>query len=341
MIAIGLRDSLQGQLSMPMYRTFAELGDVHETQYLVDSAGVEKSELYTFMEEHPNATLTYVVDSMSPTMSTFAAAHSIQLIEPERVVASLRADENEAKQTPILAFWGVYPRLGTSIIAMAVGHVLAEQHGKSVGMVGLNAYNPGHWMLNDTEHHLDDISSFLQHRKLDRQVLLGSMESAYRIKYLPGLRNQTNALMLQPEHVRSLIDVAQSCFDVLILDLGSILNTALALEGMNAATQRFVVANDLVSTQKQFFDHIDYVLKPLGIDPDQLLLVGNQLHGKSNSGFAKSIGLLPMAAIPTFPSIDLYAEQQPDPLKLFFAEKTFRKAAEAIASSVLPKGVAS
>ncbi|MCL6441887.1 MAG: hypothetical protein K6T83_00230 [Alicyclobacillus sp.] len=336
MIAIGLRESLRNQVSMQICDSLADIEGmegIEPEELLVDSAAIDQAELYAFKLNHPDLTITYIVDDISQTMTAFAAAHNIRLVQPTKLWSYL-SEQEPRNGCPILAFWGVFPRLGTTTIALSVGHVLAVQHSKAVGVIGLNAYNPGHWMLQSQDHHLDDITSFLVHKKLERETLLSSMDSVYRLKYLPGLRNQTQALTLQPEHVKNLIRVAQSVFDIVILDLGSILNTALALEGMSLATHRYVVANDLVSTRHQFFDHFDYVLKPLGITQDQLMLVGNQLHGKGNA-FAKAVGLLPVAGIPHFPSVDLYAEQQADPLKLFLGEKQFRKAVEAIALSAV------
>jgi Flp pilus assembly CpaE family ATPase len=332
-IAIGLRNSLQKQIAARMCNSLADIENMNEREeLLVDSATVDQSELYSFRQQHPDCVLTYIVDDINQTMTAFAAAHNIRLVQPQKLSSYLSEQESTRHQVPILAFWGVYPRLGTTTIALSVAHVLASQHGKSVGVLGLNAYNPGNWPLHERNHHLDDITSFLLHKKVDRETLLSVMESAYRVKYLPGMRNQTQALILQPEHVDSLLETASSLFEVLVLDLGSILNTALALQGMKCATHRYVVANDLVSTQRQFFDHLDYVLKPLGIKQDELMLVGSQLHGKG-TGFAKAVGLVLLAGIPFFPSIDLYAEQQAEPLKLFLGEKQFRKAVETIAQS--------
>ncbi|WP_029421792.1 hypothetical protein [Alicyclobacillus macrosporangiidus] len=344
MLAVGLRDELKRGLpeQVPMCATLEAVGEmVNESrngaeEILVDSAVIDQAELYTFRQQHPECVITYIVDDTSQAMTAFAAAHNIRLVQAAKLAQYLQEQVSSGSRLPILAFWGVYPRLGTTTIALAVAHVLAAQHGKNVGVFGLNAYNSGTWMLPESErnHHLDDVVSFLVHNKLDRDTLLSAMESVYRVRYLPGLRNQTQALTLQPEHMDSLIAVASSMFDVLVLDLGSVLNTAMALQGLRIATHRYVVANDLASTQRQFFDHFDYVLKPLGIQQHELMLVGSKLHGKG-ANFAKSVGLVPVAGIPHFPSIDLYAEQQSEPLKLFLGEKQFRKAVDTIVQSAV------
>lgn len=337
MIVIGLREELKLRVSIPNCNTIEDLGLIEQhlredTRVMVDSQTVNQSDLYRFKEEHPDFEIIYIVDEPEGAIKAFAMAHNLKLIQPHQVAAFV-AGSREAKQvSPTLAFWGVFPRLGTTTIALAVGKILAEQHNRSVGMLSLNGYNAGDWMLQNRDHHLDDLVSFLQHKKLDRDTLFSSIVNVGRLRYLPGLKNQTQALNLEPEHIQTLIQMSQSLFDVVILDLGSVLNTPMALQGMQSATHRYVVANDLISTQKQFFDHYDYVLKPLGMAQEQFMLVGSQLHGKGER-FAKSLNLLPVAGIPYYPSIDLYAEQQPEPIELFLKEKQFRKAVETIAAS--------
>ena len=333
MITIGLRNELKAHMDVRVAYDGLENVEAPDLQedILVDAASINHTELYEFLQEHRGRKIIYLVDTKTPSMLAFAAAHHIDVMEPEEWLASQQTDQG-TPSTPILAFWGVYPRLGTTTIALAVGHILATKYGKNVGILGMNAYNSGRSMIPKTDRSLDDILPFLKLQRLERDALVASMESFERIKYLPGLRNQTQAGVLYPEHVRHLLSVASSAFDTLIVDVGSVLNTALALEGLHLATHRYVVSDDLLATQHQFFDHQNYVLKPLGISSDQLMLVGSRLHSKGVA-FAKSIDVLPVASIPDFPSIDLVAEQQSNPLKLFLDEKAFRRAIDAIADA--------
>ncbi|WP_304459035.1 hypothetical protein [Alicyclobacillus sendaiensis] len=335
MIAVGLRESLQRELAgrVECVEEWRALEGRKVDALLLDAKHVPETELYEIREQFPDASITYVVDEFTAALTAFAAAHQIRLVHPTRLASYLDEEMGQHASTPILAFWGVYPRLGTTTIALAVAHVLAAQHGKSVGVLGLNAYDPGTAMVPGAEHHMDDILSYLVQQKLDPENLQAAMESVLRVKYLPGLQNQTRALAVMSEHVRHLLHVARSQFEVLVLDVGSALNTALALEGLQAATHRYVIANDLVATQRQLLRQMDYILRPLGVEPSDLMLVGSQVHGKG--GLAKSVGMMQLAAIPYYPSIDLFAEQSPEPMKVFLAEKTFRKAVETLAQSAV------
>ncbi|TDY37356.1 hypothetical protein C7445_1492 [Alicyclobacillus sacchari] len=335
MIAIGLRESLQHEMTgrMESVEDWRGLEIRQVDALLLDAKHVPETELYEVREQFPDASITYVVDEFTSALTAFAAAHNIRLAHASRVLSYLDEVIGQGQSTPILAFWGVYPRLGTTTIALAVAHVLAAQHGKSVGVLGLNAYDPGTAIVPGVEHHLDDMLSYLAQQKLDPETLQAAMKSVLRVKYLPGLQNQTRALAVMPEHVRHLLHVARSQFEVLVLDVGSALNTALALEGLQAATHRYVIANDLVATQRQLLRQMDYILRPLGVEPSDLMLVGSQVHGKG--GLAKSVGMMQLASIPYYSSIDIYAEQSPEPMKVFLGEKTFRKAVETIAQSAV------
>ena len=302
---------------------------------VVDLARMQLGELAELVEQYPDVRITVIVDTVTPSLSAFAAAHQVRLLRPEDVMARANEGDGGKRTGPILAFWGVFPRLGTTSLALSVAHVLTEQQHKNVGVLSLNAYNPGSWMLSQSDHHLDNLLAFAQSNTMDRETLSASMERVGRFQYLPGLRNQTLALGFEPEHVRNMVRAATLLFDVVILDVGSVLNTALALEGLRMATHRYVVSNDLKSAERQFFDHYDYVLKPLGLSQDDLLLVGNELHGKGNfTAFGKAVGLLPVTGIPyLLPPTDLYAETAEEPLKLLLSEKQFRRGVEAIALS--------
>lgn len=335
MIALGLRESLERELAGRVERVedWHDLASREVDALLLDAKHVPETELYEIRDRFAETPITYIVDEFTSALTAFSAAHNIRLVHASRVLSYLDEAIGQGQSTPILAFWGVYPRLGTTTIALAVAHVLAAQHGKSVGVLGLNAYDAGTSLVPGAEHHLDDISSYLVQQKLDPETLQAFMEPVLRVKYLPGLQNQTRALAITPEQVRHLLQVARSQFEVLVLDVGSVLNTALALEGLQAATHRYVVANDLVATQRQLLRQMDYVLRPLGMEPSDLMLIGSQVHGKTN--VAKSVGLMQLASIPYYPSIDLYAEQSQEPMKVFLAEKTFRKAVETLAQSAV------
>jgi len=334
-IAVALRESLRREIAgrVECVDHWHELEERMVDALLLDAKRVPETELYEIRERFSEASITYVVDEFTAALAAFAAAHRIRLVHPSHLASYLDEEVGKSSSTPILAFWGVYPRLGTTTIALAVAHVLAAQHGKSVGVLGLNAYEAGTAMVPGAEHHLDDILSYLVQQKLDPETLQAAMETVLRVKYLPGLQNQTRALAITPDEVRHLLQVARSQFEVLVLDVGSILNTALSLEGLQAATHRYIIANDLVATQRQLLRHMDYVLRPLGMEPSDLMLVGSQVHGKGS--LAKSVGLMQLASIPYYPSIDLFAEQSPEPMKVFLAEKTFRKAVETLAQSAL------
>lgn len=346
MVGIGIRENLRGQVQtfMTVYDYFSDVVShlkvgkgIEDNELLIDAESVDTTKLYQFVDAHPNMKITYIVEEVNQNFASYALAHHIQLLAPDQVIPYF-VRQNKATTVPsIVAFWGVYPRLGTTSIALLVGKAVAEQYHKRVGVLGLNGYDAGQWMMAGKGHSLDDILPYLQ-RKIDRETLLASMENGYGIKYLPGLRNPMQAWKIQPEYVNNLIETASETFDVTILDVGSALNTALALEGFHMATYRYVIANDLIQTQRRFFDYFDYVLRPLGIQQNELMLVGNQLHGNGKQdAFAKTLGLYPMAGIPMIPFLDQHSETRPEPLKLFDEEKAVKKAIDIVAKDIVAR----
>lgn len=340
MYVIGLREDLLTQVSkhfqLQVVHTLSALPtSAIDERILVDANSVDHLEVYEYKQARPEMKITLILDEITNAFASFAKTNEIHVVTPSKLISYLQEEVPQDNPKPILAFWGVLPRLGTTTIAMSVARTLANDHNQSVGMFSLNAYSPGHWFLSEHNHHLDNLHSYIQANQLDRELLLQSMEYPHKVRYLLGERNQTKALDYTPEDVSYLIEVARSNFDVIVLDIGSILNTALALQGLLSATHHYVIANDSLMSKDAFDSQYDYVLRPLGLDRRDFVLIGNQLRNKNVQSIAKSIDVNPVAAIPEFLGIQMISEQSPDGLKPILSEKQFKRAIDSISAAVV------
>ncbi|MFX4303699.1 AAA family ATPase [Alicyclobacillus tolerans] len=329
MKVLGELETIQG---MELVSSLEELSATRE-DVIIDSRKVSKSELYAWRQQHPTGKVYYLVEEKDPVLDAFARAQDVQLVLSGDIPHLLRGQT--LSDQPVLALWGVVPRVGTTLLALALGRVMTEMHGGHVGVIGLNGYNPGFWMLKEQDHALDDVLSSVRTKRIDGATLQTAMVTmSHKLSYLPGLRNALHALEFQPEDVQFLLSVAKRTFDVVIVDVGSVLNTALALEGIRQATHRYCVSSDRFSAQQQYFQQMDYCLKPMGLSSEHWMLVGNQLYGKQEV-LAKSLGMLPVAGIAYQDRFDMYAEQQPDPIQYFLDDRRTKKALETIVTSVI------
>jgi hypothetical protein len=319
---------------LPQKGCLSSLREVSEDTVLVDARHVAVEELYAWRQAHPNSTVYVLTEGQDAVWEPFAQAHRMTLVTLEDVSTLLQAEAQSRSDTPILALWGATPRLGTTLLSLTLGRVLSEQY-HSVGVLGFNAYNAGHWVFRNEEHALDDLLSTLRTHRLDASVLQSSTMTMGNLRYLPGLRNPLHALDLTVEEVGRLVEVGRTAFDVLILDVGSVLNTALALEGIRRATHRYCVASDRMSVQYPYHQQMDGILKPLGCGPETWMLVGMQMYNHKLEQLAKTLGMLPLAGFAYQDRFDFYAEQQTDPMQHWLGvDRHVKRGLETIAASV-------
>ncbi|WP_258111631.1 hypothetical protein [Alicyclobacillus sp. SP_1] len=139
----------------------SSLREVSEDTVLVDARHVAVEELYAWRQAHPDSTVYVLTEGQDAVWEAFAQAHRMTMVKPEDVSTLLQTEPQSTSDTPILALWGVTPRLGTTLLSLTLGRVLSEQY-HSVGVLGFNAYNAGHWVFRNEEHALDDLLSTLR-----------------------------------------------------------------------------------------------------------------------------------------------------------------------------------
>ncbi|MFD1674152.1 AAA family ATPase [Alicyclobacillus fodiniaquatilis] len=309
-------------------------GTVNEI-VLIDEKGIELQDLLTQIEGQSDSSIVYVVDDVSNAKQAFASAHGMHIVRANALMSYLEEIHTDIHKQPVLAFWGVLPQLGTTTIALAVANQLALSTGMNVGILGLNLYNPGTSFAHDVTNTLDDVRPLLSLKQLTPTKLRESMQlMSQGVWYLPGPRNPLNAMEYQPEEIAYLISNAKQAFELVIVDVGSILNTAAALQSLVMATLRYVVTKDLLECQERFISQSQYILKSLSINTEEILLIGNQMRQPNHlRDYAKTMNVLPVAAIPSFPELPYYSENEEDKLRLYFAQKKFKQAIEQIVNA--------
>ncbi|MCF8568149.1 hypothetical protein LLE49_25830 [Alicyclobacillus tolerans] len=341
MYTVGFRPELLTQVqalySTERKATLAELpSDAINSLILVDEQSVSTHDLANYLDQRPEITLTYVVDAITTSKQSFAAAYRMTLVQSDNLLSYLEEMMLEQNEQMVLLFFGALPQLGTTTLALSVGSLLAQTSGLSVGVLGLNLYNPGVEFVPSISTTLDDLRSMLRLKQLTPTKLRASMpEISPGVFYLIGSRNVLQAMEYHPNDISYLINTAKKAFEVVILDIGSMLNTASALQSLHMATHRYVITRDLVVSQNRFLDQSQFVLKSLSIAPEDLLLVGNQVKSPTSlRDYARSMGVIPLVSIPTFTDLAYYVEPDTDKLKLFFSQKKFKSAIEQIVSGL-------
>lgn len=332
-----LRNNLASRYELTPLATLEDIPDFAVNEYiLVDEEGVSSTDLYQFCNSHFDHQIIYIADSPSTTLQSMASTLKILILPAKELLAYLDKNHGSPAMQPILTFWGVLPGLGTTTMALALADVLTIQYGLSVGVLGLNLYDPGSWITPHASHYLDDIQTLLPLRQLTSQKLKSNMYTLPSgASYLMGHRTQIDALEKYTiRDISYLIHQAQTVFDLVILDAGSILNTPAALQALLSASTIFTVITDRQYIDDQFHQCYQTVLKPLNVPLENIFLVGNKMHNASFSilsQYAKNMNVTPLATMKNDQVPAYFAESSDEPIKSFTQEKDMKKALASMA----------
>lgn len=311
---------------------FEDISDRNDL-LIVDEKTLSQVDLIAYRET-TDRPVVCLVDEERPHYHSIAAAHRIEFIRRSYLQIFLERKFKDVKTKPILAFWGVMPQVGTTSVAVSVASQLVQQHDLSVGVLGLNLYDPGSWVVTHPSIHLDDLLPFINARNLLPDRLRENTHTLYSgAHYLLGNKNPLLSLKYSTRDIDFLLDLASEMYDILILDLGSYLNTAAALQGLTRATYRYVVAPDLIYAGERFSQSVQTVLRPLGINTEELMLIGNRMNQPRRlTGYAKSMNVTPITGIP---EIQTFFTPGSDVIKTFMDQGKWKRAMQVIVSGVV------
>ncbi|KPV42687.1 hypothetical protein [Alicyclobacillus ferrooxydans] len=295
---------------------------------LIDSDTVSTTDLYEHVTTHRDSKMVYVVDRITNPVQAMSTALKIPVITWDGLVSYLEKTERHIESRPVVTFFGVLPQLGTTTLCLAVASKLVETYRLRVGVLGLNLYEPGAWMISQPLHHLDELQSHLKERSLTPASLTENMyELKSGVRYLFGHRNQASALEKYTiSDIAYLIEQAEQAFDLVILDAGSVFNTPAALQALITATLRFGVITDRMYVDRKFHQFSQSILRPLDIRTEDIFLIGNkmqQANERTLLAYARNLKAQPTRTSLPDETLLLYqAEQHEDAISRFLEART-------------------
>lgn len=155
--------------------------------------------------------------------------------------------------SPLVAFVGTTPNIGTSSAAFAAACRIAEESGSSVGFLCLNlksAKTHRYLGIDEPSVTLDSLRPELATQALHPEKLLRSMHRCRRhsdLHVLFGNMLRDQAEFFAMEEIGHLLDVAAQVFDVVVADVGAYWDNAATLCALRRATMRIVVTTSALS----------------------------------------------------------------------------------------------
>ncbi|UUZ90416.1 hypothetical protein LJK87_31470 [Paenibacillus sp. P25] len=233
------------------------------------------------------------------------AAHDIHCILPYRTVEQICEEiarcmsSATMPQSKVIAMIGALPRLGltTSLLHTAVR--LSERTGIRVGVLGLNGWNPGDSSITYEGKYLDELWGALQGRQLTEEELPGKMQPlGAKAMYLAGDRDLKKLYYYSAEGAAWLIERAQRCFDLVLIDAGSYPDHALAAQSLLVSDLVLVHLNQSLQAREQWRRMREQILDPvLGFEASKALVVWNRM--RPQAGLENEKRLAQQVGIPT------------------------------------------
>lgn len=200
-------------------------------------------------------------------------------------------------RSPLIAFIGTTPNIGTTAAAFACACRIGEESGKPVGFLCLNLKSAKlhrYLGIDAPQCTLDQLRPELRTGTLTPQKLIRACHSPRGmpgVHVLFGNMMRDQAEFFTPEEVEHLLDVAERTFPLTLLDTGAYWDNAATICGLRRAASRILVTTGALSHFQEDGNRWIKQVSPLfGVEPEQYEMVAIQSPWRTGGYTMKEIG---------------------------------------------------
>lgn len=221
-------------------------------------------------------------------IETMCHAHDVHIVYPKQtqdqiisfVVSVLKPIEAVPKNH-VTAFVGSQSKVGVTTTVMAAASRLGMSTEAKIGVLGLNAQNPGTvYMRGYQGTYLDELKTLLSNNMLSTSQLMKEMYEFNHFFYLAGNRDIKKRLHYSIREIHYLIEQSKKIYDLILIDAGSNYDDALCIQGLLNSDTKFLVTNQQLSGLFAWNSAYDQVLEPTGFTKQDFLMIINQYQSK-------------------------------------------------------------
>jgi pilus assembly protein CpaE len=248
----------------------------------------ELEDLEVFCTHYTNIAL--VILSENATSEFFMAAIRAGVrdvlhlpLVPEALVETVKRIENKLKPTAtpkkigrVVAFVAGKGGGGTTFLACNLAYILAVLHGVKVALLDINLqFGDAALFVSDQvpSNTLADVAGNIS--RLDASFLASSMVQVLpNFLVLAAPEDAERAMEVKPEHIESLLKLAKTQYDYVILDVGQTLN-ATSVKAFDHADQIFLVLQETLPFIRDS-KRLLHALQSLGYGKEKIQLILNR-----------------------------------------------------------------
>jgi len=213
-------------------------------------------------------------DQNARSIQAACKAQDIRVIPPFRSVEQIGMDiykhlfNSSSGTSKVVAAMAAVYGVGLTSSLLLLGKQLTEVSNIKVGIIGLNGFNHGTTLIDYKGKYLDEVWGMIDSQVLLQNDLISKMHLiSPNLYYLAGNRDLLKVYTYTPEGISYLIDMAKGSFDLVILDVGCYIDTALAFQGILSSDLLLVQTNQDRFAKDNWLRQKEQILsREIGID---------------------------------------------------------------------------
>jgi Mrp family chromosome partitioning ATPase len=274
-----------------------KINNVEEITYrheglIFDQSNMDTVDLINLRDKHEEIKMAIIVQVPSENLVNVCKGNNITVINenvlPNEFMRILLLEwfgieKRRMDYNTVFSVSGTHTQVGVTQLTLALASELSSFNLK-VAVLGLNQYNPGDIPGKETDYSFDTLYSsiengiFEKEYQRDRNKLKSLMLELEGFYYLVGNRDRvfSSEKYYRVEAIQKLIEIAKQEFDIVLLDLGSIYDTASVVAGLKCSTTHLLVGTQQDFSARNFKQVQNQILKELGYTEEQFQLIINK-----------------------------------------------------------------
>lgn len=173
----------------------------------------------------------------------------------------------------VMVFYGAAAKCGVTMLVQSLAECLAKQdRSKKVLLLQLSGNSGTQYSTATFSYGLDDLRVKLSSKVLSEAEFLGTCAISENLYTLQGTQNLMERKKYQPEDVNTLLELAKSTFDFVLVDGGSSVDLGLNIGALLYADQTVLITTQNKGNLREYLQKNSQVLKQLQISFSRLII---------------------------------------------------------------------
>lgn len=290
------------------------------------------------------------VTSFSQMKNLQTVCHALNIIPirenttPEQAVQEVNMhlfkQQNQAVNR-IVGFFGTHSGAGVSTTVLNVAKALAGKVEERILVLALNPWDPADYFFNYTGKYLNDIKVDLKTGSITEEKLMDAVVEYKGFYHLAGNRDIKLQRFYHVEEIERLIKLAQSCFDLILIDAGPHFDNAGYAQAFVQSELKFLVTDQSEKGYRGYWPYIfNQLIEPIGGTTNDFILLVNQFRPDPSLISEKDIQVeLDMHLLTTIPHMDTLGNISIRQKQMLYdlADEPYRMAIQTIANSIMAR----